>query len=404
MPYNYLTSTGVIVADTSTVKSEVQGEYVDAFGPSLLLADDTPQGRLIDIETTGRDGIMRLAAEVANQINPNINSGIFLQSVCALHAITASASTYTVIPGVVLAGTVGTIIPSNSRIADANGNFYATISQVTIGGGGTVSVDAQALVAGPLNPAINTVQTIIDGVLGWATVNNPLPVVVPGTESETDDQLRAARNAKLSLLGLGTVEAISANTLNVNNVRSVSIRENTDPTGATIDGVAMTPNSTWVCVQGGIDTEIAAALLRSKQTGSPWTTGTANGTPVLTSIVDPISGQPYPIIFTRPDSIPIAARVTVSAGSTVDAAVAVPNAVLNYANGNVAGERGFICGADISPFEMASAINVQYPELFIRKVELATVASGPAFAVAEVPIELWQVATITSGNIIVVVA
>ncbi|MNE01928.1 hypothetical protein D3C81_527740 [compost metagenome] len=403
MPYNYLTTSGVIVADTSTLKSEVQAEYVDAFGPTMLLADDSPQGRLIDTEVTARDGIMRLAAELANQINPNLSSGIYLESICALHAVLATGESFTVVPGVVLGGTIGTIIPSGSRIADQAGNFYRLVSQVTIGPGGTVSVDAQATAPGPLNPATGQITTIVDGVLGWLTVTNPNPVLLPGTIAESDNALREARNRKLSRLGKGSVEAIYSNAFDVDNVRSLSVRENTEPATTVIDGVTLTPNSTWVCVQGGVAADVAQALLASKQTGSPWTTGVSNGTPVFVSIPDPISGQVYPIIFTTPTAVPIAVRVTVAAGSTIDAPVVIPNAVLNYANGLLPGEPGFVCGASVSPFEMASAINIQYPELFIKKVELGTIASGPVFTVAEIPIALWEVATVTSGNISVVV-
>lgn len=402
MPYNYITQTGVIVPDTSTLKSDVQGEYTKQFGAALLLADDTPQGRLIDVEVTARDLVIRGAAELANQINPNINSGIFLKSVAALHAVEAAAESYTIIPGVVVTALPTTVIPAGSRIADTAGNYFKAITRITVPAEGTITADFQAVAPGPIAPDLNSATQIVDGVFGWLTVNNPL-AAVPGSFEETDDALRLARNAKLSLLSKGPVEAISSNLLAAPNVRWRSIRENDSDTMQTIDGVVMTPSSTWICVQGGADDDIALAFLRSKQTGSPLTVGTDNGTPVLYSVVDPISGQTYPVMFTRPIPVPALMRVTVGKGSAIDPFTAVPDAVMRYVNGLLPGELGFVVGATISPFEVAAAINTQLPELFIKKVELALASDG-VYSTNELSIALWELATITTGTIAVVVS
>lgn len=405
MLFNYLTQTGVIVPDTSTLKSDVQGEYVGQFGPALILADDTIQGRLIDVETTARDQVIRVTAEQANQINPNINSGIYLKGVCALHGIMPTDQEYTVVPGTVLAGTAGTVIPANSRVADTDGNYYKLISQVTIGVGGTVTVSVQALEYGPLDPAPGSITQIVDGTFGWLSVTNPL-VAVKGSLEESDNDLRLSRNDKLFQLSKGPLAAIKSNVLGVANARWVSMRENDSSDAATIDGVVMAASGTWLCVQGGTDADVAQAILQSKQTGSPLTVGTDNGIPVLVEIVDPISGQTYPLMFTRPVELAAAIRVTVSAGSAIDPFTAIPDAVMKYADGKLAGERGFIVGASVSPFEVSAALNVQLPELFIRKVELALVpVSGPlVFSVQEIIPELWEVATLVSSNVYVVVA
>ena len=60
--YDYLTETGLIVPNTSTTKADVQQEYISVFGADLNLDDATPQGRLIDVETVARDGVVRLVA------------------------------------------------------------------------------------------------------------------------------------------------------------------------------------------------------------------------------------------------------------------------------------------------------------------------------------------------------
>lgn len=401
MPYNYLTTTGVIVPDTSTLKSDVQVEYTDQFGPTLLLEDDTPQGRLIDVEVTARTGVVSITAETANQINPNVASGIFLKDICALHDVVAEPNAETILPNCVLTGSAGTVVPSGSRIADQDGNYYRLVANATIGVGGTVTADFQAAEYGPLNPAVNTVQIITDGIFGWVGVTNPQMASVVGSFETTDAELRLDRIALLSKLAKGPVEAIHSNVLLQAGVRWLTSRDNYSSAQVVIDGVTIPPSGTWVCVQGGVDDDVAHAILSSKQTGSPLTAGVGNGTQVFVEIQDPISGQVYPVIFTRPDQLRLIARVTVGSGSAVDPSTAVPDAFVKYANGQLDGERGFVVGATVSPFECAAALNVQLPDLFFRKVELALF--GNALSVAEVPVALWQYASLAAGDVTVVI-
>jgi hypothetical protein len=69
--YTYVTPTGVIVADTSDILSEVQAEWQGVFGPTLNLAQSTPQGLMIAAEALARSNVVKNNAVVSNQINPN---------------------------------------------------------------------------------------------------------------------------------------------------------------------------------------------------------------------------------------------------------------------------------------------------------------------------------------------
>jgi hypothetical protein len=185
-------------------------------------------------------------------------------------------------------------------------------------------------------------------------------------------------------------------------VRGLSVRENRGAGQVIIDGVTLSASSTWICVQGGADTAIANAIIASKQSGSPDSSGTGNGTPVNIFVTDPNSGQRYPVVFTRPDEIGTAIRFTIAPTNVGNPYVNIPDAVVKYANGLVPGEDGFTVGGDVSSFELASAVNVQLPEYFIKKVEVALL-SDLIFSVDNLPIALWQVPTITTANVSVVV-
>jgi hypothetical protein len=87
----------------------------------------------------------------------------------------------------------------------------------------------------------------------------------------------------------------------------------------------------------------------------------------------------------------------------------VSNAVVAFANNTVAqntptdlGIVGFVVGGNVSPFEIAGAIQAQCPGVYIQKVEVTTVAANN-YVTTEVDLNINQKATVTAGNIDVVV-
>src|SRR5699024_7381213 len=133
----------------------------------------------------------------------------------------------------------------------------------------------------------------------------------------------------------------------------------------TIDGVTLKPHSIYVVVNGGLDVDIAQALKDTKTIG-----GGYNGEEEVT-IIDEVSGQPYTVQFDRPEQIDLFARVTV-APSAVNAQQVVRNASDMMTAGEIQGDEGLVVGRNISPFEIAAAINFVEPALFVRRVELST--------------------------------
>ncbi len=112
--YNYIVSTGVIVPDTASLRSEVEAEYKSVFGADLPVTPETPQGVLITAEVESRDGMVRNNAELANQINPDIAGGVWLDAIWALTRGKRRGATRSRLSGVVFSGIPGTIIPAGS--------------------------------------------------------------------------------------------------------------------------------------------------------------------------------------------------------------------------------------------------------------------------------------------------
>src|ERR1700710_494692 len=102
VPYEYLTQNGVIVADTAALLADTQGEYQSVFGADLIVTPDTPQGVLIAAETLARTEVVNNNAALANQINPNIAGGVFLDAIMALTGMQRAVATQTVVTNVAL--------------------------------------------------------------------------------------------------------------------------------------------------------------------------------------------------------------------------------------------------------------------------------------------------------------
>lgn len=393
--YEYLITSGVIVADTAEVLTDVQNEYKNAFGQDLVVTADTPQGVLIVAETLSRDAVLRNNAALANQINPNIAGGVFLDAIMALtgSARDPAERSYVV---ATLAGVPGTVIPAGV-IASTNpdGDEFELITAVVLSVSGTALGEFQSIEFGPIPATAATLTQIVSGVLGWETVTNTDAAVLGKTE-QSDQAARLYRKNTLALQGQSQPEAITSGLYATEGVKSLSFRENVTNADATIDGVLLVAHSIYVCVDGGTDQDVAATILRKKSAGANY-----NGA-VTVNVLEPSSGQTYPVKFDRPDDIPVIAEVTIKASSSVvDPVTAVREAILAFANGLMEDEPGFTVGNDVSAFELSGAINRMYPTIYVSLVRISY-ASSVSWTSNALPIEINEKATIVSGAITVI--
>lgn len=390
--YKYIASNGVIVPDTGETLEQVRDEFRNAFGQDLDVSDETPQGVLITAETLARQAMIENNAALANQINPNQAGGIFLDAIWALTGGARVKATPSIIRDCVLTGRPSTIIPAGSLArCGADGAIFKLVSAVIIGNDGTITGTFQSVDLGAITAPKNALQTIVTGVLGWETVNNPNAAELGRTE-ESDMAARARRRVTLGLQGVALPEAIISGLYDVEGVKSLKFLENTTNENMTVESVTLTPHSIYVCIDGGTDNDVAWALLQKKSLGCGW-----NGK-VSVDVVEPLSGQAYRVKFDRPKSINIYAKVFIRSTSAIsDPALVVREAILQYANGDMEGEQGFIVGNSVSPFELAGAINRNYPTLFVSNLLLST--DGSNYSTNEVKIKVDEKAVIANGSI-----
>lgn len=393
--YKYVKETGTVVPDTADLLVEVQGEWKSAFGADLQVTPDTPQGVMIAAETVARAAVVENNAALANQINPNLAGGVFLDGICALLGLERATATRTLVRDVQMNGQPLTLIPAGVRARTTADVLFESVGAVTLDATGVGFVDFQSVGFGPVQCPAGTLVNVVDSVLGWETVTNASDGI-PGTAEQSDESLRDLRRRTLARQGISTVEAQVSDLNALPGVRSIQFRENIAATTEVIDGITMVAHSVWACVDGGSDADIALALLTNKTDGAAW-----NGATVV-PVVEPNSLQTYTVKFDRPTVVDVLVKVSVRQGTSLaDPQVAVRDAVLAYANGEIPGERGFVVGGNVSPFEIAGGVSYFIPGMFVAKVEVALVSSG-IYQTTELALATDAVAAVQASAISVV--
>lgn len=124
--------------------------------------------------------------------------GQYLDYRAGEHGLTRKAATRAT-GQVTITGTQGAVVPAGSLFATGSGIQFATVAEVTIGAGGTVTANIEAVVAGAKGnvpaAAITAIPVAIPGV---TAVTNANPTT-GGTDAETDAALLARLLEKVRL-------------------------------------------------------------------------------------------------------------------------------------------------------------------------------------------------------------
>lgn len=394
--YTYITETGVISPDTSDVLTEVQSEWEIALGASVSTDPATNTGRQISGEVTARTAVANTNANIANQINPNLAGGLFLDALCALLGLTRAPATPTQVTFVMLTGVINTNIPAGTRASVGQGgpvfSLQTGATLVNNGSGGGIAFGVfVAQVAGPTAVASLALNWPVDSILGWETISNDQTgdsypsgsspsVTTVGTNQQTDASLRALRNNTLALQGISTPQAQISNLYNIrdsnNNllVTSVAYLENVTSATETINGISLGAHSIWACVDGlATPAQIGMSLLNNKTNGAGW-----NGAQSV-SVVEPTSGQTYTVQYDVPEYIFIYGAMTIRQGSYIGNLQAdAANAVAKYFIGAVNGFSAVGIGQNVSPFEIAAAVVSACPGCIVMNCQIGTSAGSLA--------------------------
>ena len=394
--YEYNTLQGIIVPDTGTVQTDVENEFQSNFGADMDMSASSPQGRLIEMETLSRIGVVSLCALIANQINIDYATGQYLDAIGAFYGVSRHGATKTRVLATV-SGVNGTIIPAGSIAKTTAGDSFYLESETTIPPTGNTQSYFLSVESGAIPCATGTLTNIVSQTVGWETINNPAAAEI-GSAMESDfayrNRIKAARYTGTSL-----TESIKTRLQLIDNVKSSFAWDNSEQTTQTYDGIPVDGNSILVVVDGGADEDVAKAIFNAISGGCGYTS--ISGQSVTVNVVDGAYGVSYPVTFNRPDVLDIDVVIDVKdVGYTGDDLEGdVKKAILAWSVGGVDNVDGLKIGQNVSPFEIAAAVSDLLPSIYVKSVKICLHEGTPA--TTELTCTVAEIYSVAAANITV---
>lgn len=259
---NLLDATGLVVATTDEIASDLSTALKAIYGQDINLASESPDGQMVGIYSQADSDVLDLLVDIYNMFDVDSAYGISLQRLVSINGMTIRAGTFTTTPvevttdrALTLPGLDQTLV-APYQVQDTN-TVWTLISSFSFGGAGTQALVFQASSMGPITPLPNTITIQATPLVGVTGVNNPTTTgTVIGSAEETDVELRIRHAKSFQLAATGPADAVQAAILSLDSVTDALVVSNN--TNATVDGVPA--HSIWAIAVGGEPADIAGAI------------------------------------------------------------------------------------------------------------------------------------------------
>ena len=356
-----LTDQGFNPARLEDVRLAIIDDLKDAFGQNIQTGADSVFGQISGIFAERFADLWETSEDVYTAAYIGSATGQSLDDLVALAGISRLGATFSVAV-LTLSGTPGTIIPALSVVRDpVTLTRWVTATEATIGGGGSITVDASPESVGAVIALSGSLTEIVTPVTGWTSATNALDAEV-GRTGETDASLRTRFIAAFRVGGGSSDEAIRAVLLQITDVTEVTVVSNRSDV---VDADGRPPHSFEAIVRGGVDQSIFDALWLAAPAGIEIFGTNTSGFAVDTQ------GKSQPVAFTRPASVDIFIVVI------YEALTNPPSDIESLAQAEIL-ELGttFTTGQDVVPFEFIQTIETTGFKTMIFNVGLS---AGPTF-------------------------
>jgi uncharacterized phage protein gp47/JayE len=287
---------GLVIDRYPEIKSQIDDALRAAFGEGIRITSDSVFGQLSAIMAERISDQNELIEQVSTIFNPNAAPGVWLSRLIKLNGLTRKEPIFSTVAVNVGANAAGSTIPAGSLVSDpAIGEKFALDAVAVLAPNEVKTVSATAVNAGAITAPAGTLTKIETPVFGWASVVNPADGSI-GALQETDTAARIRREVASKQTGKANVSAIYSALFDLDAVDLLAIYENRS---GTTDGNGVPGHSIWAVVSGGSDADIAEVLFNTTPAGIGFF-----GT-VTVNHPDPITGQVYPVKFSRPVEVPI---------------------------------------------------------------------------------------------------
>lgn len=293
----YIDSSGIVLPTFEDIKTHLIDKMKEIYGNDIYLENDSQDYQMISAIALMIYDANQLALYVYNSNNPITATGASLDRLVALNGITRKEASFSTAL-LTITGNAGTELNYCSA-RDVNGNLWQLETEIVISESGTINALASCLKPGSIQAAANTINIIATPTSGWTSVNNPSPAI-PGSPVEADSELKARRQASVSLPSMAVFEGIAADIKQLHGVSKVMAYEN--DTGNTVDTIP--PHNIAIVVEGGEEHDIANIIYMRKTPG----TGTFGTTSV--SVLGDLQIENI-IRFSRPSNVALSINVSI---------------------------------------------------------------------------------------------
>jgi uncharacterized phage protein gp47/JayE len=229
-----------------------------AIFPSLNLDPSTPDGQL-----NGQIGdliysVYATSLAIYNGMDPRTAKDIMLKRIGAIGSIPVLGDSPTSVQ-VKFTGPALTLIPSGTVVASSviDNITFSTIADVTIESGATTAQAlAEASEVGAIPVLAGEIDEIVSGPAALTAVTNDTAGTT-GRLDETDEQYRIRREKSVAINSQSLPESVYSKVAAVEGVTDIKVYQNRE--SIVVD--TMNPNSIWIIVKGGLDPDIAEAIM-----------------------------------------------------------------------------------------------------------------------------------------------
>ena len=307
-------ATGLVAPDTAQIREGVAEDWKRAFFdpdlPPLDTEPTTPAGQLIDAEVGEIEAKNAEVLYLSNQFNPRVADGRWQDALGYIYFLERKLEEPTVVT-CQLTGLNGTVIPYGALVQALSGWTLICNRSVNIGPDGVAETTFRISEPGPIDIPPHAVTSIVTVIPGWDTVDNEAAGAV-GRNVESRAEFEARRAASVAANAHGSTGALFGTIANIPGVLDVQVLENIGPDPVIKYGVEVPGHGVTICVYGGEDEAIAAAIYNKKDNGAD----TGGNTPITYTAAD-YSNAVYDYLIMRPETVNFWIKITLGTGTAL---------------------------------------------------------------------------------------
>lgn len=294
-----VTPEGFVRKTTQEILQDINNRQLGEVAATLDLSTEQPQGQINGIFADALGELWELAQAVFHGYDPDAAEDQQLGNLGKLTGTARRAASFSEVD-LDCELQDGTELVSGTHFAAIDGNEdvrWTPLEDFTAPSDGTHPVRFRAENTGPINAGVGTITVIATSVVGWSSVTNPL-AATPGRPVDSDATLRSRREESLTATGSATVDAVSADLLENDDVVSATTFENT---GATVDADGRPPGSIEPVLYdaGLVANDDIAQIIWDSRAGGIRTHGSESGT------ATDANGDPHTVRFSRASAVSI---------------------------------------------------------------------------------------------------